>query len=105
MVATDLSIDPILLARALELSGGRTEKAAVDQALREFVAHREQMKLRELFGKLEWDADFDYKRERTRTSGRSSSGAMLPRTTRALDRTGVVPLLCRNPLTGCLRLE
>ena len=66
-MATNLSIDPILLEKALELSGEKTKKAAVNQALREFVARREQMKLRKLFGQLEWDADFDYKRERTRT--------------------------------------
>ena len=65
-MATNLSIDPDLLARALELSGEKTKKAAVNRALREFIARREQMKLRELFGKLEWSADFDYKRERSR---------------------------------------
>ena len=66
-MATNLPIDPILLAQALALSGEKTEKAAVDMALREFIAHREQMKLRELFGRLQWSADYDYKRERTRT--------------------------------------
>ena len=66
-MATNLSIDPILLAQALALSGEKTEKAAVDMALREFIARREQMKLRELFGRLRWSADYDYKRERTRT--------------------------------------
>ena len=66
-MATNLSIDPSLLEKALELSGEKTKKAAVNLALREFVARREQMKLRELFGSLEWSADFDYKRERTRT--------------------------------------
>ena len=66
-MATNLAIDPILLAKTLELSGEKTKKAAVNQALREFVTRREQMKLRELFGQLEWSADFDYKRERTRT--------------------------------------
>ena len=65
-MATNLSIDPDLLARALELSGEKTKKAAVNRALREFIARREQMKLRELFGKLEWSTDFDYKRERSR---------------------------------------
>ena len=65
-MATNLSIDPDLLTRALELSGEKTKKAAVNKALREFIARREQMKLRELFGQLEWSADFDYKRERTR---------------------------------------
>ena len=66
-MATNLSIDPALLAKALELSGEKTKKAAVNMALREFIARREQMKLRELFGRLEWSPDFDYKRERTRT--------------------------------------
>ena len=65
-MATNLSIDPVLLTKALELSGEKTKKAAVNLALREFIARREQMKLRELFGQLEWSADFDYKRERTR---------------------------------------
>ena len=65
-MATNLSIDPHLLARALELSGERTKKATVNKALREFIARREQMKLRELFGQLEWSDDFDYKRERSR---------------------------------------
>ena len=65
-MATNLSIDPVLLAKALELSGERTKKAAVNLALREFIARREQMRLRELFGQLEWSADFDYKKERSR---------------------------------------
>lgn len=65
-MATNLSIDPGLLARALELSGEKTKKAAVNMALREFIARREQIKLRELFGRLEWSSDFDYKNERSR---------------------------------------
>ena len=66
-VATNLSIDPDLLDKALELSGERTKKAAVNQALREFIARREQMRLRELFGQLEWSDDFDYKKGRARS--------------------------------------
>ena len=66
-MATNLSIDPDLLEKALALSGERTKKATVNQALREFIARRERTKLRELFGTLEWDPDFDYKRARTRT--------------------------------------
>jgi Arc/MetJ family transcription regulator len=65
-MATNLDIDPDLLERALELSGERTKTAAVTVALREFVARREQKRLLELFGSLEWDPTFDYKRERTR---------------------------------------
>jgi hypothetical protein len=36
----DLSIDPDLVERALEISGERTKKAAVTKALEEFIARR-----------------------------------------------------------------
>ena len=65
-MATNLSIDPKLLDRALEVSGENTKKAAVTLALKEFIARREQKRLLELFGSLDWDADYDYKAERTR---------------------------------------
>jgi len=65
-MATNLSIDPDLLDRALEVSGKPTKRAAVTLALEEFIARRQQQKLLELMGKLEWDTDFDYKRERQR---------------------------------------
>lgn len=65
-MATNLSLDPDLLERALRVSGEKTKKAAVTRALVEFVARREQRELRELFGKLEWDPDYDYKAERVR---------------------------------------
>jgi Arc/MetJ family transcription regulator len=65
-MATNLSIDPDLLDRALEVSGERTKKAAVTKALQEFIARRQQKRLLELIGKLEWDAAFDHKAERSR---------------------------------------
>ncbi len=65
-MATNLSIDPDLLNRALEVSGEKTKKAAVTIALKEFIARREQKRLLELFGNLEWDSGYDYKAERTR---------------------------------------
>ena len=65
-MATNLSIDPELLDRALELSGERTKKAAVTKALREFIARREQKHILELFGCLDWDPGCDYKAERSR---------------------------------------
>jgi Arc/MetJ family transcription regulator len=65
-MATNLSIDPKLLDRALEVSGENTKKAAVTIALKEFIARREQKRLLELFGNLDWDSDYDYKVERAR---------------------------------------
>jgi Arc/MetJ family transcription regulator len=65
-IATNLNLDPDLLARALSVSGEKTKKAAVTRALEEFIARREQARIAELFDQLEWDADFDYKTERSR---------------------------------------
>ena len=65
-MATNLSIDPELIERALEVSGERTKKAAVTKALQEFIARRRQKRLLDLFGKLEWDAAYDYKAGRGR---------------------------------------
>jgi hypothetical protein len=65
-MATNLSIDPDLIERALEVSGERTKKAAVTRALQEFIARRRQKRLLDLIGKLEWDSSYDYKAERAR---------------------------------------
>ena len=65
-MATNLSLDPDLIDRAVELSGERTKKAAVTRALEEFIARRGQKRLVELMGKLEWDTSFNYKAERSR---------------------------------------
>jgi hypothetical protein len=65
-MATNLSLDPDLIKRAVEVSGERTKKAAVTRALEEFIARRRQKRLVDLMGKLEWDKSFDYKAERSR---------------------------------------
>ena len=65
-MATNLSLDPELITRALEVSGEKTKKAAVTRALEEFIARRKQKQLADLMGKLEWDDSYDYKDERSR---------------------------------------
>jgi hypothetical protein len=65
-MATNLSIDPKLIELALEVSGERTRRAAVTKALEEFIARRQQRRLLDLFGKLEWDSSYDYKARRGR---------------------------------------
>lgn len=66
-MATNLSIDPDLLERALEVSGEKTKKAAVTRALEEFIARRRQKRLLDLFGKLDWSEGYDYKKDRSRS--------------------------------------
>ena len=65
-MATNLSLDPDLIERALEVSAKRTKKAAVTLALEEFIARHGQKRLVELMGKFEWDRTFDYKANRNR---------------------------------------
>jgi hypothetical protein len=67
-MATNLALDQDLLERAFLLSGEAIKKAAVTRALQEFIARREQKRVADLFGKLDWDASFDYKAERSRES-------------------------------------
>jgi Arc/MetJ family transcription regulator len=62
---TNLALDPKLLDRALKVSGEKTKKAAVTKALEEFIARRNQQKLLDLMGSLEWDSGYDYKAERS----------------------------------------
>jgi len=50
----------------VRLGGRRTKRETVNAALQEFVARRKQKRILELFGRLEWDPRYAYKRERTR---------------------------------------
>ena len=65
-MATSLAIDAKLLAETLEADGLRTKKATVNEALREFIQHRKQAKILKLFGTVEFDQEYDYKKGRTR---------------------------------------
>ena len=63
-MATNLSIDTNLLEEALHISGLKTKKETVNQALKEFVQRRKQREITELFGDFPQDPDYDYKKLR-----------------------------------------
>ncbi|MBZ0256555.1 type II toxin-antitoxin system VapB family antitoxin [bacterium] len=65
-MATNLQIDDNLIEKAVKLGKHKTKKAAVNQALSEYVEHLEQKKILNLFGKIDYDPDFDYKKQRRR---------------------------------------
>ena len=65
-MATNIDLDPALLEEAMKLGGHRTKRAAVTEALREYVERREQLRILELFGTVEYDEDHDYKAQRAR---------------------------------------
>lgn len=63
---TNLAIDDRLLDEALRVGGHRTKKDTVTEALREYIRHRRQLKVIDLFGSVEFDPDYDYKKQRRR---------------------------------------
>ena len=65
-MATNLALDNELLDEALEISGLKTKKDTVNLALKEFVNRRKQMEIIDIFGKMDPDPDYDYKKGRTR---------------------------------------
>ena len=58
-MATNLAIDDKLLSRALKIGGKRTKKDTVNEALREFIVKREQKKVLDIFGTVEYFDDYD----------------------------------------------
>ena len=65
-MATNLQIDDKLIIKAVKLGGHQTKKAAVTQALTEYIHHLEQYKIISLFGTVEYENDYDYKKQRSR---------------------------------------
>jgi Arc/MetJ family transcription regulator len=63
---TNLAIDEALLERALIVGGYPSKRQTVNQALREFVQRRQRIELTKLFGKIDYDPRYDYKKERRR---------------------------------------
>jgi Arc/MetJ family transcription regulator len=61
---TNLAIDDELLEQARTVGGYRTKKQTVNEALREFIERRQRLELVKLFGKVEYDRRYDYKKER-----------------------------------------
>jgi Arc/MetJ family transcription regulator len=61
---TNVVLDDKLVEEAQALSQIKTKRELIDTALREFVAHRKQLDLRDLKGVGELCADYDYKSAR-----------------------------------------
>jgi len=66
-VATNLQIDDELIIKAVKLGRHKTKKAAVTEALIEYIDHLEQEKILLMFGTVDYDPKYDYKRQRRRS--------------------------------------
>jgi len=65
-MATNLAIDDKLILQALKIGHHKTKKEAVTTALREYITHKKQVEITGLFGKVEFDEKYDYKKARKR---------------------------------------
>ncbi len=61
---TNIVLDESLVEGGLRLSGAKTMKELVNQALRELVENRKRRNLLDLEGKIKFADDYDYKKAR-----------------------------------------
>ena len=52
---SNLAINDDLISQVQKLGGYKTKKAAVNEALAEYVRHRQQLELLEEFGSIDYD--------------------------------------------------
>lgn len=63
---TNLAIDDRLLEEAQRIGGHRTKKATVTEALEEYIQRRRQSQILELFGTVQFDPKYDYRKQRNK---------------------------------------
>lgn len=65
-MATNLALDDALLTEAMKVGGKTTKKATVTEALQEYIGRRKQARIVDLFGTVDYDPAYDYKKQRRR---------------------------------------
>jgi hypothetical protein len=63
-MATNLAIEDGLIDEAKRIGHHATKKEAVTAALKEYVDRRKQLEILDLFGTIDFDPDYDYKKNR-----------------------------------------
>jgi Arc/MetJ family transcription regulator len=65
-MATNLALDDKLIAKAQKAGRHKTKKEAVTAALKEYIEHKKQQDITQVFGVIDFDAKYDYKKARSR---------------------------------------
>ncbi len=58
---TNIVLEDKLVKEAMKLARIKTKKELVNQALKEFVENRKRLNLMDLFGKIEFAKNYNYK--------------------------------------------
>jgi Arc/MetJ family transcription regulator len=61
---TNIVLDDDLVARAFKVSGAKTKKGLINEALEELIAARQRLDIRNLKGKIGFREDYYYKKMR-----------------------------------------
>jgi Arc/MetJ family transcription regulator len=61
---TNIVLDDEIVKKAFRYSKAKTKKELIHEALKEFIDAKQRLDLRDLKGKIEFRADYDYKRLR-----------------------------------------
>jgi hypothetical protein len=61
---TNLALDDKLIDEARRIGNHATKKEAVTAALDEYIRRRKQLKILDLFGTIDFDPTYDYKKVR-----------------------------------------
>ncbi|HYC58883.1 MAG TPA: type II toxin-antitoxin system VapB family antitoxin [Thermoanaerobaculia bacterium] len=59
--------EPACENEAQRIGGHRTKKATVTEALEEYIQRRKQARILELFGTVQFDPKYNYKKQRRRS--------------------------------------
>ena len=65
-MATNLALDDKLITQAQKVGHHKTKKEAVTAALKEYISLKKQMEIVDLFGSIDFDKNFNYKKARKR---------------------------------------
>ena len=60
---TNIVLDENLIERAQQLTGIKTKREVVQEALRALILLREQAEIRQTRGKLKWEGNLDQQRQ------------------------------------------
>jgi len=64
-MATNLAIDDKLIEEAKRIGNHKTKKAAVAEALEEYIRRHKQLQILDLFQSIDYDPGYDYKAQRS----------------------------------------
>ncbi len=63
---SNLAIDDALLEAAKKVGKHKTKKAAVTEALQEYIQRRKQQQIIKMFGSVEYEESYSYKDQRNK---------------------------------------